>query len=85
MSAESTTRMRNGLRMRTKAGGAADQTPLERAQQRAQMKSCPDCEDRVEIRGASYCRKDGKLLHPMLLDRRYPLRCPDEIKEARER
>ena len=29
----------------------------------------------------SYCRRSGKLLHPYLLDARYPTRCPHEIKE----
>ena len=55
-------------------------TPLEAARQRQQYRTCPTCEDRVEIGGASYCRRDGKLLHPMLLE--YPGRCPIEIRQA---
>ena len=66
-------------------GSMAELTPLERAQQRAATKSCPVCEDRIQIRGASYCRIDGKMLHPMLLDTQYPNRCPIELAEERRR
>ena len=58
-------------------------TPLEIARQRAAMKTCLTCESRVEINGASYCEVDGKLLHPMLLDPKYPSECPIEIERRR--
>ena len=63
-------------------------TPLEKARMRSKGyngKTCPTCEDREEINGVSYCRKSGKLLHPYLLDARYPARCPHEIMEERNR
>ena len=49
-------------------------TPLERAKQR--RKTCQTCESRKVINGASYCERDGKLLHPMLLENLGP--CPNE-------
>ena len=56
-------------------------TPLERARLRRKEKTCLSCEYREEVNGVSYCRRSGKLLHPYLLDARYPTRCPHEIKE----
>ena len=54
-------------------------TPLERASQR--KKTCKTCESRTEINGVSYCEKDGKMLHPMLLQ--WPGPCPIEQSESR--
>lgn len=61
-----------------------EMTPLERARQRAQIKTCLTCEDRAKVGGASYCGKDGKLLHPMLLDPVYPSECPIEIERRNQ-
>lgn len=55
-------------------------TPLERARQRG--KTCRTCESRTVINGVSYCEKDGKMLHPMLLQ--YPGPCPNEVRERNE-
>ena len=54
-------------------------TPLERARQRE--KTCLTCESRIEINGVSYCEKDGKMLHPMLLQ--WPGPCPiEQVKRS---
>ena len=58
-------------------------TPLEKAMQRQREKTCLTCNSRVEIGGVSYCKKDGKILHPMLLE--YPGPCPIEQKNAKQR
>ena len=57
----------------------ADLTPLERARLRQKRRTCTNCPDRVMIDGVSYCGRDGKLLHPMLLE--YPGPCPIEQRE----
>lgn len=56
-------------------------TPLERARQK--RKTCITCESRTEVNGVSYCEKDGKLLHPMLLT--WPGPCPIEQGEKNRR
>ena len=53
------------------------ETPLEMAQRRQKEKTCATCKDRTVIGGASYCEKDGKMLHPMLLENPYGP-CPIE-------
>lgn len=52
-------------------------TPLQSALNKQNMKTCIKCDDRVKINGASYCKVDGKLLHPMLLE---PPFCPCPIE-----
>jgi len=59
-------------------------TPLEIAKRRRRMKTCLTCSDRIEINGVSYCEKDGKLIHPMLLDRNYQTECPDDIRRRND-
>ena len=53
-------------------------TPLEKALQRHNTKSCRTCKDRVEIGGISYCQIDGKMIHPLLLNKQCYTRCPTE-------
>ncbi len=49
-------------------------TPLEIAMER-KKKTCISCESRTEIDGVSYCKVDGKILHPMILEPPYT-HCP---------
>ena len=58
------------------------ETPLEKARRRHKEKTCFTCEDRTVIGGASYCEKDGKMLHPMLLEKPYGP-CPIEYERKR--
>lgn len=53
-------------------------TPLEKALQRHNTKSCLTCKDRAEIGGISYCQIDGKMIHPLLLNKHCYTRCPTE-------
>lgn len=53
-----------------------EKTPLEIAIE-GKKKKCINCESRIEIDGVSYCKVDGKILHPMLLEPPYSL-CPIE-------
>lgn len=51
---------------------------------RDRPKTCADCPDRTNVKGVSYCKKDGKILHPMLLVYPYA-ECPIEQKRQTER
>ena len=53
------------------------ETPLEKARRRHKEKTCFTCEDRTVIDGVSYCEKDGKIIHPILLEEPYGP-CPIE-------
>lgn len=46
-------------------------TPYEKALKKREKKTCITCSSRTVVNGASYCKKDGKLLHPMLLEPPY--------------
>ena len=58
--------------------GEVGMTPLEKALQRQNAKSCLTCKDRVEIGGIFYCQIDGKMIHPLLLNKQYYTRCPTD-------
>lgn len=56
-------------------------SPLEIAlESKGKQKTCASCQDRVNVKGVSYCKKDGKILHPMLLAEPYA-ECPIEQKD----
>lgn len=59
-----------------------NKTPLEIALD-SKKKTCASCPDRVEVKGISYCRKNGKILHPMLLEKPYG-ECPIEQKRRND-
>lgn len=56
-------------------------SPLEIAlESKGKPKTCASCQDRVTVKGVSYCKKSGKMLHPMLLEYPYA-ECPIEQKD----
>ena len=59
-----------------------EMTPLEKARRRQREKTCAACEDRTIIDDVSYCEKDGKILHPMLLEKPYGP-CPIEYERRK--
>lgn len=57
-------------------------SPLEIARQRQREKrlfSCHECENCVKVGGWWYCEDDGKMLHPMMLERFESFKCERAI------
>lgn len=43
-------------------------TPLEMARQKQNLLACVNCKNCVEVRGAYFCEKSGKLLIPRFME-----------------
>lgn len=63
-------------------------TPLEVARTRQKepngVYSCLECGNCVKEGGWYYCKDDGKMLHPMMIDRISPLNCKRAIPKREE-
>lgn len=57
-------------------------TPLEMAMSISKKKTCVECSERTIVNGVNYCKADGKILYPMLLEKPYA-ECPNDIRRRK--